>query len=117
MSASRPQRQRGYSLMGMVLLAMVVALVGMLGSMVAGAVAEFWTVQKIVNRVKDADTVRDVRTDFDKYANLNGISSVTSKDLTISIINDRPYIEFAYRRELPLAGPVSLLINFAGHSK
>ena len=45
------------------------------------------------------------------------ITSISGKDLEITKENDRVVIRFAYNKEVPVAGPVYVLLKYAGRSK
>jgi hypothetical protein len=49
-----------------------------------------------------------------RNADINNITAITGKDLVISRDNGEPEVSFAYEKRIPLAGNVSLLIDFAG---
>ena len=114
------QRQRGLTLIGLLAWAIVVGFVGYLAVRVVPTVAEFYTIQSAVNRLaaSPANTVPEIRTAFNKQLQIDQtISSVTAKDLDITKENDRVVISFAYEKEIEIAGPVFLLIKYAGRSK
>ena len=114
------QRQRGLTLIGLLAWAIVVGFVGYLAVRVVPTVTEFYTIQSAVNRqaASPANTVPEIRTAFNKQLQIDQtISSVTAKDLDITKENDRVVISFAYEKEIEIAGPVFLLIKYAGRSK
>ena len=45
------------------------------------------------------------------------IQSIPAKDLEITKENDRVVIAFAYQKEVPIAGPVYILLKYNGRSK
>ena len=119
-TASPLRRQRGISLIGLLAWAIVVGFVGYLAVRVLPTVTEFYTIQGAVNRLaaSPASTVPEIRTAFNKQLQIDQtISSVTAKDLDITKENDRVVISFAYEKEIEIAGPVFLLIKYAGRSK
>ena len=59
----------------------------------------------------------EVRSLFDKAAAIDDISSIEGRDLEISKQNDRVIVEFAYEREIHLAGPAWLVMRYSGRSK
>ena len=119
-TASPLRRQRGITLIGLLAWAIVVGFVGYLAVRVLPTVTEFYTIQGAVNRLaaSPANTVPEIRTAFNKQLQIDQtISSVTAKDLDITKENDRVVISFAYEKEIEIAGPVFLLIKYAGRSK
>ena len=114
------RRQRGLTLIGLLAWALAVGFVGYLAVRVLPTVTEFYTIQSAVNRLaaSPANTVPEIRTAFNKQLQIDQtISSVTAKDLDITKENDRVVISFAYEKEIEIAGPVFLLIKYAGRSK
>jgi hypothetical protein len=100
-----------------------VALIGGLGYVairVAPTVSEFLSIQSAVDQVAAAApaTVPEVRAAFDRQRDVDyAIRSVTGKDLEVSKENGRIVIGFAYEKEIPLGGPVYLLLKYKGRSK
>ena len=45
------------------------------------------------------------------------ISSISGRDLSITKENDQVVIGFAYDKEIPVMGPVYILIKYEGRSK
>jgi hypothetical protein len=83
-------------------------------------VSEFYTIQGVVDRLAatPANTVPEIRRGFDRQSQIDlTIESIKGVDLDITKENDRVVIGFAYEKEIPLVGPVFLLIKYAGRSK
>jgi hypothetical protein len=117
---SRARGQRGLSLIGLMLWAIVIGFIGYVAVRVLPTMNEYFTIQRAVNRVAaDAPpTVAEVRKAFDRQKDIEySISSITGKDLEITKENDRLVIRFAYEKEVPLVEPVYLLIKYQGRSK
>ena len=119
-----PNRQRlraarGVSLLGLLFWAVVVACVAGVTLKVLPSLNEYSTIQRTVNKIASsgATTVPEIRAAFEKQKEIEySISSISGKDLDITKENDKVVIGFAYEREVPLFGPVSLLIKFDGRS-
>ena len=63
-------------------------------------------------------TVAVARQAFDKQKDLEySISSISGRDLSITKENDQVVIGFAYDKEIPVMGPVYILIKYEGRSK
>ena len=78
---------------------------------------EFMATQKAVKKpAADGDTVPAVRAAFDRTAAVDYISSISGKDLEITKQGDKVVVEFAYDKEIPLAGPAYLLLKYRGSS-
>ncbi len=112
--------QRGLTLIGLLAWAIIVGFVGYLLVRVVPTVTEFYTIQRVIDRIAAAppSTVPEIRGAFDKQKQIDQtISSVEAKELDITKENDRVVISFAYEKEIELFGPVFLLIKYAGRSK
>jgi hypothetical protein len=86
-----------------------------LGMKVVPAFTEYMAIERAVGRVgNEGTTVRDVRSAFDKYATLDDIKSITSRDLDITKDGDRIVVSFSYTYSVTLLQNVRLAIDFAG---
>jgi hypothetical protein len=116
------KHQRGVSLSGLLMWAVILVVVAMFGMKMVPAVIEY---QKIVQNLKamssggqlNGATVSDVRKAFDRRADVDSISAITAADLEISKEGNDVVISFAYAKKIPLGGPVSLYIDFKGSNK
>jgi hypothetical protein len=115
------RHQRGLSLIGLLFWGGVIAVVVVVGMKVFPTVLEYYTVQKVVDRIASGNpsTVPQVRQEFDKATVTEySIQSVKSSDLVVSKdSNDKVVIEFAWDKEIDLFGPVYLLIKYRGKSR
>ena len=112
--------QRGLTLIGLLAWAILVGFIGYLAVRVLPTVTEFYTIQSAVERLaaSPANTVPEIRQAFSKQLQIDQtISSIEAKDLDITKENNRVVIAFAYEKEIEIAGPVFLLIKYAGRSK
>ena len=110
--------QRGVSIMGL-LSALVLAIVLALFAMkVLPSVMEFRTTKSAIEAIaRQAQTPADVRRLFETRAAIDDIQSIKGTDLEISRDGSQVVIAFAYRKEVPLFGPVGLYIDYAANSK
>jgi hypothetical protein len=111
---------RGLTLIGLLFWAGLVACVGYLVVRTVPTIVEYRTIARLVSQVAAANppTVGDARNSFDKQREVEyGINSVTGKDLSVTKENDKVVIGFSYDKEIPLYGPVRLLIKFEGQSE
>ena len=111
-------RQRGISFVGLVIWGSVIACVGVVVAQVAPTVVEYQTILKACNRAKDGNTVQEVKTIFDRAAEVDRIKAITSNDLEISKgAGEKVVIAFKYQEEIHLFGPAYLTIKYAGQTK
>lgn len=118
---SSPRRaQRGISLFGLMFWAIVVGFVGYVAVVVFPTVNEYLTIKSAVDKIaaESPPTVPEIRAAFERQRSIEySISSITGKDLEITKENDRVVISFAYEKEIPIAGPVYLLLKYEGRSR
>ncbi len=110
---------RGLTLIGLLFWAGLIACLGYLVVRIAPTIIEYRAITRVVGQVAASNptTVAEARASYDKQREIEyGISAVTGKDLTVTKVNDKVVIGFAYDKEVPLYGPVRLLIKFEGLS-
>jgi hypothetical protein len=113
-------RQRGVSLFGLLFYAVVIGFIGYLAVRVLPTLNEFFTIQRAVDQIAASQpaTVAEARQAFDRQKGIEySITSIGSGDLDITKVNEKVVISFAYEKELPLMGPVYLLLKYEGRSK
>ena len=113
----RQQQQRGISLIGLLLVGSVLGSGVLVGLKVTPTVIEYLAVQKAVNKAAGGSTVPEVRSIFDKAAQIDDISSIAGKDLEVGKQGERVVVSFAYQREIHLTGPAYLVLKYAGSSR
>ena len=117
---SRPGAQRGVTLLGLLLWAIVIGILALVALRVLPTLNEYMTIQKAVDKVaaEDLSTVPEIRAAFERQKEIEySITSISSKDLKITKEDDKVVIRFAYDKEIELAAPVFLLIKYEGRSK
>lgn len=111
-------RQRGFSLFGLIFWGSLLGIAFVLGSQVAPVVIEYQAIAKASRKAaREGNSVQEVRSLFDKAAQIDDIKSITGRDLEITKEGDRVVAAFAYSREIHLAGPAYLLLKFSGQGK
>jgi hypothetical protein len=116
----KARSQRGVTLFGLLLWAIIIGFLALVGLRVLPTVNEYLTVKKAVEKIatSGATTVPEIRTAFEKTKEIEySIVSVSGKDLEITKVNDKVVIAFAYNKEIELMAPVYLLIKYEGRSK
>ena len=114
------QRQRGITLLGLLIWAIIIGFVALITMNVLPTVNEYFTVQKAVNKIaaEGLTTVPEIRAAFERQKEIEySIQSISGKDLNITKENDKVVIGFAYKKEVKLISPVFLLIKYEGRSK
>lgn len=110
-------QQRGVSLTSILFVSIILVLGGILMVQVLPTLLEFQAVRKAANSASAGGTPGEVRTIFDKAAQINDIRSIAGKDLVVTRENDRTIVAYAYNREIPLFGPAFLVIKYKGDTK
>ena len=116
----RMNQQRGFSLVGLLFWGVLLAFSAVVVARVFPTVLEFYTIQKVVNRIAVANpaTVPAVRAEFERAVQIEySITSIAAQDLVVTKDNDKLQISFAYDKQIELAGPVFLLIKYQGKSR
>lgn len=114
------RRPRGLSLIGLLLWAIVVAMVALVVVSVVPTINEYSTIQRAVKKIAQDQpaTVAEARKAFDRQKDIEySISSISGADLVVTKENEKVVIRFAYDKEVPLFEPVYLLIKYSGEGR
>lgn len=115
------KRQRGMSLIGLLLTGVAFAAVFLLGMKVVPAVTEYTAIKKVINAIASSVdpssvTVSEIRKDFDLRSAVDDIHTITGADLDITKRAGQVEISVAYARRVPVIANVSLVIDFEARS-
>ena len=119
-ASSLARAERGVTLIGLLLWAIVVAFVALIIVRVLPTVNEYTTIQRAVQKIASAApaTVAEARGAFEKQKEIEySISSIGGKDLQVTKENDKVVIRFAYDKEIELFEPLFLLIKYRGEGR
>ena len=114
------RRQRGVTLFGLMFWALFFGFVGYVLVRTLPTLNEYATIQRTVEKIAAANpsTVQEIRTAFDRQKEIEySITEISGKDLQITKVNDKVVISYAYNKEVPLFGPVYILLKYEGRSK
>ena len=103
--------------MGLLFVGGVLAVVGVVAAQVFPTFVEYQAVTKAANKASGGSSVAEVRSIFDKAADVDNISSIKGRDLEVTKDGDKIVVTFAYQREIHLAGSAFLTLKYAGRSK
>jgi hypothetical protein len=112
--------QRGVTLFGLLFWAIVIGFVAYVLVRVLPTVNEYATIQRTIDKIASTQppTVAEARAAFDKQKEIEySITAVSGKDLTVTKENDRVVLGFAYNKEVPIWGPVFILIKYEGRTQ
>ncbi len=110
-------KQRGISFFGLIFVAGVLAVCGVIAAQVFPTVLEYQAINKAAQKAAEGGSVAEVRMIFDKARDIDDIRSISGKDLEVSKEGDKVVVSFAYQREIHLTGPAFLTLKYAGRSK
>jgi hypothetical protein len=112
-------RQRGLTLISMVVVAIVVGFFALMAMRAFPSVNEYLTIRKAVTKImkNNPSSAAEIRSAFDKQKEVEySIETIGGKDLVITQNGDRLRTRFAYQVEVPIVEPVYLLIKYEGEA-
>lgn len=117
-----PDSQRGLSFPGFIFGAFMLVLVSMFGLkliplyMQNGEISKIFTVIANDPEMQKA-SAREIRASFSKRASIDNITAVKAEDIDIATDSGKPVLSAAYAVKVPLAGNISLYVEFNSASK
>ena len=110
--------QRGLGLLGLLVVAALVAMAGLLALKVAPTVNEYLAIKRaIVKSRADGIDARSIRNVFERVAAVDDITAIDSKDLIVERLPNGEFaISFDYEKRIEIFGPVSLVIHYKGET-
>lgn len=116
-----PARQRGMSLLGMLLVVLALGLIALMAMRLWSPVMEYITIKQVVQQISRdlpaSATDTEVATAFDKRKSVEySIVTIEGRDLEVDRDTGVLKISFAYDKVVDFAGPVYLLVKFRGES-
>ena len=109
--------ESGVSLSGLIVVLIVLGALALVVIKVTPAFIEYRSVKDAIVKAKadaGSGSVREIQQAFDKNAGVNDVSSISGRDLVITRDGGSTEVSFAYEKRIPLAGNVSLLLDFTG---
>jgi hypothetical protein len=114
------RRQRGLTLIGFGIVLSLLAVAAMFVFKVTPAWVEYWGVKKAISSMSSggvlAKTPGEIRTAFDRHAEVGYITVISGKDLEIIKDATGHAVSFAYRKEIPVVANMSVVFDFEGSS-
>lgn len=116
------KKQSGMGFLGSLLVLIAGIMVVITGLRVGPAYIEFFAVRSILRTMASSAEVqggnpKEIRSAFDKRASIDNVSSVKGEDLDISKSGNNTVVSANYTVKTPLAGNVSLVIDFSASTK
>ncbi len=114
------KKQDGVSLIGLLLVGALVIGAAIVGMKVVPSVIEYFTIQKNIKKIASSSppgsSVAEIRKAYSASSAIDDTSSIGPEDLDVSKEGNEVVISFFYAKKIPLAGNVSLVIDYAGSS-
>lgn len=112
------KRERGISIMGLILILAVIVVVALFVMKVIPSYLEYRTAKAAIEAIsQSAQSPADVRKQWDARTAIDDINSIKATDLEISREGNQMVIAFAYRKEVPLFRNVGLYIDYHANTK
>ena len=113
------KHQRGLTLTGLIVGAILLVLAALLAMKVAPPYLEFFNAKKLIAQIasEGKTSVGDIRQSFDLKSSVDDVTSIRSSDLEITKEGGEVIISFAYRKEVALFGNAGIYLDFAADSK
>ena len=110
------QKQKGITLIGLILAMAVVIVIAMLAMKVVPTAIEYNSIMKAMNSSKNAgSSPQEIQIAFEKQRAVGYFDAVTGRDLVIVRNNDGGFdLNFSYQKIIPLVGPASILMEYSG---
>ncbi|MDH4284685.1 MAG: DUF4845 domain-containing protein [Gallionellaceae bacterium] len=110
-------RQRGISLSGLLVAAVVLGVVAIFGMKLIPAYMQDAEIKNIFNAVANdpemrAASVREIQIAYSKRAIVANVTAIKMEDVEISKEGDRVLLSASYAVKVPLVGNASLLLEF-----
>lgn len=111
-------KQKGISLVGLIVVLAILAMIGILAAKIVPTVLEYNAISNAIVKAKaSGNSVSEIRMSFNKSAEVNYITSISSSDLEIVKEGEGFEVSFAYDKKIPLVGPASILIEYTGTTR
>lgn len=118
MRTKSARQQRGLSLIGLIFFGGVAVALLMLGMKIVPSVIEYIAIERAIQKVKtEGTTVGEIRAAFDRYATIDDITTINSRDLDVTKEGDQIVVSFAYEKRVPVMDKVWLVIDYSGSTR
>jgi Tfp pilus assembly major pilin PilA len=115
-------RQRGVTLIGLIIVSAVVALFAIIGFKLLPSYIEYYTIKRVIADLANGTevrggSVRDVQSAFDRRAQIDNISSIRGSDLEVVKQGAGSFeVAAAYTVQVPLFGNLNACIDFSAEA-
>jgi Domain of unknown function (DUF4845) len=111
--------QKGVSFFGFLFMGAIAIGIAILGMQIFPSASEYMAIKRAVKKASggSADNPAEIRKSFDQYAAVDDIQSIKGTDLDVTKEGSDVVVSFKYEKKIPLFGPASLVLDYAGISK
>ena len=112
--------QRGVSLLGLIIGAVILIFVLLLAMKTLPPWLEFFNAKKLINQIAQEQrggSINDIKKAWQLKSSIDNVEAINEKDLEITKEGGEVVISFAYRKEVPLFANVGVYMDFAASSK
>lgn len=113
-------RQRGLSLLGLIVTLAVLGFVGIMAAKLLPAYIEYWSVRKIFASMEKAGDLNatpvEVRRAYDRRNAIEDVRNVQGKDLEISTQDGQLVVGADWSVKVPLVANISACLDFSASS-
>ena len=109
------KKQRGMGALGIFLLLALFIGAAIVGMKMVPAYLEYYAIKRTFQKLSgdlDGASVKDIKMKFSNHATIDDIKSVQPDDLEISKEGGKVVVSASYQVTIPLAGNISLLMDF-----
>jgi hypothetical protein len=117
MNTAMPVQQRGMSFSGFIFSAFLLVICAIFGFRLIPAYIQDATINSTFNEIsRDPNmqnaTTHDILESFDRRSSVDDITAIKSSDIIITSDGGRPVLSASYSVRVPVAGNVSLILEF-----
>ena len=117
MKTAMPVQQRGMSFGGFIFGAFLLVICAIFGFRLIPAYIQDATITSTFNEISSDPnmqnaTPHDIMQSFDRRSSVNDITAIRSSDIVISSDGGRPVLSASYSVRIPVAGNISLILEF-----
>ena len=117
MNTAMPVQQRGMSFGGFIFAAFLLVICAIFGFRLIPAYIQDATIHStFVEISRDPNmqnaTPHDILESFDRHSSVDDITAIKSSDIVVSSDGGRPVLNASYTVKIPVAGNISLLLEF-----
>lgn len=117
MNITMQKRQRGLSFTGFIFGAFALVLLSITGLKLIPAYMQYAEINNLFTAIANDPemqkaSIREVRASFNKRASIDNITAIKADDIEIDNVDGKPVLSASYFVKVPLAGNVSLYLDF-----